>query len=146
MAESLTVLATKPHWGKRMNSEFLLLALCALLCLLLVLPYATALTLKLGLPVMAGNREGLPEPTGWIGRAKRAHMNMLENLVPFAVLLLAAHGMGKLGGLTLLGAQLFFWSRIAHAATQIAGIPYARTAAYLIGYVGMVLIFINIIR
>jgi uncharacterized MAPEG superfamily protein len=73
-------------------------------------------------------------------------MNMLENLVPFAVLLLAAHGMGKLGGLTLLGAQLFFWSRIAHAATQIAGIPYARTAAYLIGYVGMVLIFINIIR
>jgi uncharacterized MAPEG superfamily protein len=129
-----------------MNSEFLLLALSALLCLLLVLPYATALTLKLGLPVMAGNREGLPEPTGWIGRAKRAHTNMLENLVPFAALVLAAHGMEKLGGLTLLGAQLFFWGRIAHAATYIAGIPHARTAGFLIGYVGMVLIFINIVR
>jgi uncharacterized MAPEG superfamily protein len=129
-----------------MGSELLLLAWSAALCLVLVLPYATALTLKLGLPLMAGNREGLPEPTGWIGRAKRAHMNMLENLVPFAALVLAAHGLGKLGALTMLGAQLFFWSRLAHAIVYIAGIAYLRTLAFFIGYVGMALIFISIVR
>lgn len=128
-----------------MAAELMLLAWSALLCLLLVLPYAGALTLKHGLPVMAGNREGLPEPTGWIGRAKRAHMNMLENLIPFAALVLAAHGLGKLGALTVLGAQLFFWGRLAHAVIYIAGIPYVRTLAFLAGYVGMVLIFIAIV-
>jgi uncharacterized MAPEG superfamily protein len=112
----------------------------------LVLPYATALTLKLGLPTMAGNREGLPEPTGWIGRAKRAHMNMLENLVPFAALVLAAHTMGKLGALTMLGAQLFFWGRVVHAGSYIAGIPYVRTLGFFAGYVGMAMIFISIVR
>jgi uncharacterized MAPEG superfamily protein len=127
-------------------SELMLLAWSAALCLLLVLPYATALTLKLGLPTMAGNREGLPEPTGWIGRAKRAHMNMLENLVPFAALVLAAHTMGKLGALTMLGAQLFFWGRVVHAGSYIAGIPYVRTLGFFAGYVGMAMIFISIVR
>jgi uncharacterized MAPEG superfamily protein len=127
-------------------SELMLLAWSAALCLVLVLPYATALTLKLGLPTMAGNREGLPEPTGWIGRAKRAHMNMLENLVPFAALVLAAHTMGKLGALTMLGAQLFFWGRVVHAGSYIAGIRYVRTLGFFAGYVGMAMIFISIVR
>ena len=94
---------------------------------------------------MASNREGLPEPAGWIARAKRAHMNMLENLIPFAALVLAAHGLGKLGMLTVLGAQLFFWGRLAHAVIYIAGIPYLRTLAFFAGYVGMFLIFIAIV-
>ena len=81
-----------------------------------------------------------------VGRAKRAHMNMLENLVPFAALVLAAHGLGKLGALTMLGAQLFFWSRLAHAIVYIAGIAYVRTLAFFVGYIGMALIFISIIR
>lgn len=129
-----------------MGSELALLAWSAALCLVLVLPYASALTLKLGLPTMAGNREGLPEPTGWIGRAKRAHMNLVENLIPFAALVLAAHGLGKLGDLTALGALLFFWGRLAHAVIYIAGVPYLRTAGFLAGYVGMFLIFIAIVR
>jgi len=129
-----------------MTSEPMLLALSGALCLLLALPYTTALVLKLGLPMMAGNRENMPAIEGWIGRAKRAHLNMVENLVPFAALLLAAAGLNKLGPLTVLGAQLFFWGRVAHAAAYIAGVAYARTAAYLVAYVGMALIFIAIIR
>ena len=129
-----------------MSSEPMLLALSGLLCLVLALPYTTALVLKLGLPVMAGNRENFPVIEGWIGRAKRAHLNMVENLVPFAALLLAAAGLNKMGPLTVLGAQLFFWGRVGHAAAYIAGIAYARTAAYLVSVVGMVLIFVAIIR
>jgi uncharacterized MAPEG superfamily protein len=129
-----------------MSSELMLLALSGALCLLLALPYTTALVLKLGLPKMAGNRENMPAVEGWIGRAKRAHLNMVENLVPFAALILAAAALNKLGPLTLLGAQLFFWGRVAHAVAYIAGIAYARTAAYLVAYVGMALNFIAIIR
>ena len=49
-----------------------------------------------GLPALIGNRENFPTVEGWIGRAKRAHMNMLENIAPFAALVLIA-----LAGVTL---------------------------------------------
>ena len=45
-----------------------------------------------GLPTLAGNREGLGELTGMAGRAKRAHFNMLESLPLFAALVLIAGG------------------------------------------------------
>ncbi|MFT4570659.1 MAG: putative MAPEG superfamily protein [Hyphomicrobiaceae bacterium] len=34
---------------------------------------------------------------------------------------------------TLFGATLFFWARIVHGAVYIAGIPYIRTAAFVVG-------------
>ena len=46
---------------------------------------------QVGLPALAGNREALPAITGWAGRARRAHANMLENLVVFAIVVLIAH-------------------------------------------------------
>lgn len=132
--------------GETVTSELMMLALSGALCLVLALPYTTGLMLKLGLPVLAGNRENFPVVEGWIGRAKRAHLNLVENLVPFAALVLAAAALGKLGPLTALGAQLFFWGRVAHAVAYIAGIAYVRTAAYLVAVVGMALIFIAIVR
>lgn len=128
-----------------MHTELMLLAWSALLCLALALPYTTGLTLTRGLPVMAGNREGFAEPTGWMGRGKRAHMNMVENLVAFAALIAAAALLNKGGPMTLLGAQLFFWARLAHAIVYILGIPYLRTLAYAVALVGMVLIFLAIV-
>jgi uncharacterized MAPEG superfamily protein len=43
--------------------------------------------------------------------------------------------------ITLLGAQLFFWGRLAHAILYIAGIPWARTGAWAVSIVGLILIF-----
>ena len=77
------------------------------------------------MPTLAGNREGLPAITGWAGRAQRAHRNMLESLMLFAILVLAAKAAGISNAMTLLGAQLFFWGRVAHAVIYIAGIPWA---------------------
>ncbi len=99
----------------------------------------------MGLPTLAGNREGLPEMTGWAGRAQRAHRNMLESLVLFAILVFAAKIAGVSNAMTLLGAQLFFWGRVAHAAIYLAGIPWARTAAWAVSVVGLVLIFLQLV-
>jgi uncharacterized MAPEG superfamily protein len=129
-----------------MQIELLLLALSAALCLALTLPYTTALVLKLGLPAMVGNREDFPALEGWVGRARRAHANMVENLVPFAALIVVAAITNKFGQGTAIGAQLFFWGRVAHASAYIAGIPWLRTGAFLISYTGMVLIFIALVR
>ena len=101
--------------------------------------------LQVGLPMLAGNRENLPAILGWAGRAQRAHRNMLENLVLFGVLVLVANATGKANAMTALGAELFFWARIAYAVIYLAGIPWARTAAWGVSVVGLILIFVQLV-
>lgn len=98
-------------------------------------------TLQVGLPALAGNREGLPPCSGWAGRAYRAHHNMLESLVLFAALVLVAVVTNRTNATTLLGAQLFFWARLAYAGVYLAGIPWLRTGVWLVSVVGLILIF-----
>jgi uncharacterized MAPEG superfamily protein len=41
---------------------------------------------------------------------------------------------------TALGATLFFWGRVAHAIVYLAGIPWVRTAAWAVSFVGIVMV------
>jgi uncharacterized MAPEG superfamily protein len=113
----------------------------AALTLVLAVIAVSGATLEVGLPKLAGNREGVGELPGWAGRAARAHRNMLENLVLFAILVFAARAVNVSNAMTLLGAQLFFWGRLAHGIIYIAGIPWARTAAWGVSVVGLIMIF-----
>jgi uncharacterized MAPEG superfamily protein len=106
---------------------------------------AMGANLQVGLPALAGNREDVPALTGWAGRARRAHLNMLENLVLFAALVLVAHAANKTNEMTALGAQFFFWARLAYAVIYVAGIPWLRTAVWFVSVIGMILIFIQLV-
>jgi uncharacterized MAPEG superfamily protein len=129
-----------------MTPELTYLVWSAVLTFVLVLIAVSGGTLQVGLPKLVGNREGMPEFTGWVGRAHRAHRNMLENLILFAVLVLVAKAAGVHNGMTILGAQLFFWGRVAYAAIYIAGIPWARTAAWGVSVIGLILIAWQLVR
>ena len=96
---------------------------------------------QVGLVPLAGNREGLGEVTGWAGRARRAHFNMLESLAVFAIVVLVAHVSRHANATTALGATLFFWGRVAFALVYLAGIPWLRTAVWLVSVAGIVLVF-----
>lgn len=100
---------------------------------------------EVGLPKLAGNREDVPRFGGWAGRATRAHLNMLESLVLFAILVLVAQAANIHNGNTLLGAELFFWGRVAHAIVYLAGIPWLRTLAWAVSVVGLVMLFIAVV-
>ncbi|MBP7062932.1 MAPEG family protein [Ferrovibrio sp.] len=128
-----------------MSIELSMLAWSALLCLLLAFPYTLGFIAQRGLYSVAGNREDFPAAGGWIGRSHRAHLNMVENLVPFAALVLVAQLAGKNDAMTAAGAQLFFWARLGHAIVYTAGIPWARTIAYFGGVVGMLVILWRIL-
>src|SRR5258708_39252012 len=95
---------------------------------------------QLGLLTVAGNREGLPDLTGWAGRARRAHLNMLENLVLFTVLVLIAQAAGKANAATAMGAAIFFWARLVYVGVYLAGISWVRTAVWVVSVVGMAMI------
>ncbi|HEY3076203.1 MAG TPA: MAPEG family protein [Burkholderiales bacterium] len=128
-----------------MKPELVLLVWAVLLTFVQMLIAVTGATLQVGLPALAANREGLAPCTGWAGRASRAHHNMLESLVLFAALVLVAVLAGKTNATTLLGAQLFFWARLAYAAVYLAGIPWLRTAVWLVSVIGLALIFVPLV-
>ncbi|WP_341895914.1 MAPEG family protein [Ferrovibrio terrae] len=128
-----------------MTTDMIMLIASAALCILLALPYTMGFIATRGLLTVAGNREDFPAGTGWIGRSHRAHLNMVENLVPFAALVLAAAATGKADAWTALGAQVFFYSRVSHAVVYIAGVPWLRTLAYFGGVIGMALVLYGIV-
>jgi len=128
-----------------MKPELMLLAWAVVLTLVQMLVAATGAASQYGPMPLFGNREGLPPLTGWAGRAQRAHRNMLENLVLFAALVLISVVSQKTNNTTLLGAQLFLWARLAYAVIYLAGIPYLRTAAWLVSVIGLVMIFLQLL-
>lgn len=98
-----------------------------------------------GLYQIVGPRDELAGPTHFLtGRFQRAIHNLIEGLVVFIPLVLTAHVLGISNIATIIGAQLFFYSRLIHAIVYIAGIPWIRTLAYAGGVAGMVMIVIGI--
>ena len=55
----------------------------------------------------------------WIGRAYRAHQNLLEQAIPFAILVLLVDRFDGFTALTYWTAIAFFWLRVAHAVGYI---------------------------
>jgi uncharacterized MAPEG superfamily protein len=63
----------------------------------------------------------------------------------FAALVLMAQIAGKTSATAVLGAQLFFWARVAYALIYLAGIPMLRTAVWAVSIVGLVMIFLQLL-
>ncbi len=55
----------------------------------------------------------------WVHRAFRAHLNLLEQFLPFAVIVLILDRVGGFNTLTYWSCIAFFWLRVAHAIGYI---------------------------
>jgi uncharacterized MAPEG superfamily protein len=128
-----------------MSTDLYMLALAAAFTLLLWIPYTIGRTLHFGLgPQIMNQIDGKDEPA-WISRAKRAHYNAIENLAPFAALVLVAQATGSSNAATATSAIVFFWARVAHYICMTVAIPSTRTIAFTIGWLACAVIFWNII-
>ncbi|WKE65103.1 MAPEG family protein [Gallaecimonas kandeliae] len=128
-----------------MSVEMFSLGMSSLLLLVLLLVAVLLHAQQVGLKALMGNREGLAEPSGMAGRARRAHLNLLENLVPFAVAVLMAHSLGITSPMTVAGAWLFLLGRLAHAFCYVAGIPVLRTLSFFVAFVGIFLVLLPVL-
>lgn len=130
-----------------MTTDLTMLVATGLLCLFIPLIYGVGRAQTPGgMEWGIGNRAEPFKAPEWAERAQRAHLNLVENLTPFAILVLVAHVAGKANGWTALGAEAFFWARIAHVAVYTAGITGIRTAVFFLGTVGEVLILVQLFR
>ena len=130
-----------------MTTDLWMLVASGLLGAALPLVYLTGRVATPGGLVWAfGNRETPLDMKPWVMRAVRAHNNLTENIALFAILVLVAHVTGKANATTALGAELFFFGRVAHIALYTAGAVYLRTAAYFVGVAGEILILFQLLK
>ncbi|MDI7861526.1 MAPEG family protein [Rhizobiaceae bacterium n13] len=123
-----------------MTPELSILAALAVITLILPVVYSALFSKQVGQAVLSSNRENAPEPTGAAGRLKRAHANLIENLVPFAAVVLVAHAAGVSNTITIAGAWIFLAARLTHIAVYFAGITGIRTVAYFVSLLGSFMI------
>jgi len=123
-----------------MKPELTLLVWSIVLSIVHMAIAVQALVSTKGLMAAIGNRENLPELPGWAGRAVRANRNMAENLALFAAAVLIAAVIGKSNSMTILGAQLFFWGRVAYGVCYLGGLKWLRTLSWTVSIVGVALI------
>jgi len=114
-----------------MTMEIRVLAWTIVLGLAQVFIAAGMATAQRGLQWNVGNRDGEPQAlTGPAARAVRANSNFLETFPFFAAALLGVVAVHHESPQTALGAQIYFWARVAYFPIYVVGIPYLRTLVY----------------
>jgi uncharacterized MAPEG superfamily protein len=114
-----------------MPSELMWLSWSIVLGLVHVLVAAAMGTWQRGLKWNVGNRDGIRKPlTGMAARAERANRNFLETFAFFAAAALTVVLAHKSGASSVLGAQVYFWARVAYLPIYLVGIPCLRTLVW----------------
>jgi uncharacterized MAPEG superfamily protein len=97
-----------------------------------------------GLAYAAGPHDTpAPAVTVITGRFLRAFHNFRETFVYFAVSVILVTMLNKTNANTALGAQLYFWARLAYIPVYAAGIPFLRTAVWTASIIGLVMVFLG---
>ena len=123
-----------------MTVELTMLAYSVGLLVVLILIQAAVGIGQYGVVPLAGPRNDLPPPKPLPARAKRVVDNHREGLTVFAPLVLIAAIAGIHTDKTVLGAELFFYARLAHAVIYLLGLPLIRPLARAVGLAGTLLI------
>ena len=82
--------------------------------------------------------EPLP-PAGFAGRMERALRNFLETFPIFAAVILAVYATERTNQWSEIGAQIYFWGRLAYIPAYASGLPWIRTFIWQIATIGIVL-------
>jgi uncharacterized MAPEG superfamily protein len=103
---------------------------------------ATVLATKdQGLPYNLSPRDVPPPPVTVItARVLRAFQNFRETFVYFAAAVIVLTMLGRASAISALGAQLYFWARVAYIPAYGAGIPVLRTGVWTVSIIGIVMV------
>ena len=130
-----------------MTTDLQYLAYTAVLTASLWIPYIAAQVMTNGALAAQNYLDPKPRPVPlWGQRANRAHINAVESFAPFAALVLIAHVAGKADATTAFCAISFFWLRLVHAVVYWLGLPFIRTVVFTLGWIAVVVLFLQVVR
>jgi uncharacterized MAPEG superfamily protein len=79
---------------------------------------------------------------GLAGRLERAMRNYLETFTFFAAAVILAVVTGRHNWMTVAGAHLYFWGRVAYLVLYALGVPLVRSLMWNVATIGIVLIVV----
>ena len=123
-----------------MTPELKYLALIATFTALMWIPYILDVITRNKLSDAVGYPSAPLKMSPWAERMKKAHYNAIENLAPFAAIVLVAHAAGVSNAATAAAAAAFFWARIVHAVSYTLAIPWLRTLSFAVAWGGIICI------
>jgi uncharacterized MAPEG superfamily protein len=133
-----------------MTTELFWLILTAILAASLWIPYVVGINTT----SFDGKDELFVRPPDntkmapWVHRSLRAHQNLLEQFLPFSVIIIVGAILKVSTTITAWCAIGFFWLRVAHAIGMITGaarLP-VRPAIYLLGWIAILVLAWQILR
>lgn len=105
-----------------MTTELFYLALTAVLAGSMWIPFVVGVNLyDTDPPIDFAHPPELRIFKPWVQRAYRAHLNLIEQGAPFAVLVLVAHLAEVSTAATVWATVAFFWLRVIHAVGMVSG-------------------------
>lgn len=129
-----------------MTIELKMLALCIVLGLVQIILASHASSLQRGYVWAASSRDSAVDPlTGVAGRLARALQNFIETFPLFAAAVLMADAAGVHDWMTIWGALLYFWGRVAYLGLYATGVFLLRSLAWNVATLGIVLILLALV-
>ena len=123
-----------------------MLTLSVVLGIVQIIATSHATSLQRGYRWTASPRDAKVEPLrGVAGRLNRALRNFSETFPLFAAAVLAAQLAGTHNALTVWGAQLYFWARVAYVPLYAAGVPLIRSLVWNVGTIGIMLLIVALV-
>ena len=117
-----------------MKTELLYLVYVTVFTGLLWVPYILDRIATRGLLAAVGYPDNPKPQSPWAQRLIKAHLNAVENLVVFAVLVLAAVALGVASPVIASACIVYFWARVVHAVAYTFAVPWVRTLAFTVGF------------
>ena len=125
-----------------MSSELSILALFGLVIVATILLQVVFALGQTSLMELARSRDNFPELTGIAGRFVRTVNNSIIAMTLFAPAVLILGIKDAYSAQSLLACQIFLLARIAYVPIYAAGIPWARTAVWLLGFFATIYLYV----
>ncbi|MFN3172416.1 MAG: MAPEG family protein [Hyphomicrobiales bacterium] len=132
-----------------MSIELIMLLAATMLVASLWIPYIVGVNMH---PIAGADPFARPPDHAqfpdWVQRANRAHLNLVEQYVPFAGAILIAHVLGVTSTAMQVAAIAFVGLRLAHAIGMIMGwarMP-VRPVLFTAGYLATIIICAEVVR
>jgi uncharacterized MAPEG superfamily protein len=130
-----------------MKAELFWLTLTAVLTGLMFVPYMLDRMAVRGVMDVMDNPSPKGKPqSSWAVRLMNAHINQIENLVVFGILVLVLDALAISTPATVLACAVFFWSRLAYVVIYTLGVPVLRTLAFTVGFLAEAALVLAIFR
>ena len=122
-----------------------MLALSAALGLVQIVLSSHAASFQYGYRWAASARDqAMPPLSGVAARLERALRNFMETFPLFVAAILVANGIDRHSWMTVWGAQLYFWGRVAYVPLYAFGVSLVRSIVWNVATVGIILVLLGL--